>query len=227
MKLEDLTWKEVGDYLKKKDSLIIPIGTCEQHGKHLPLNTDTYVTEKIADFLSEQTGILVAPTINYGVNFWVDKDKSGTANVDGDILTEYMASILEWWKLQGFKNFFALSAHGEPKHLEAIKKSDSNVKLISLYDLNIKDILEKQGGVYHACEGETSVMLYLMPESVQMDKAKDLDIDSDELEDYVKNPKTKGNYDGPVGFPTFATKEKGEKIFDSMKKNALSWIESE
>jgi len=227
MKLEDLTWEEVGDYLKKKDSLLIPIGTCEQHGKHLPLNTDTYVTEKIADFLSEQTGILVAPTINYGVNFWIDKDKSGTANVEEGILREYIASTLEWWKLQGFKNFYALSAHGEPKHLEAIKESDPKVKLVSLYDLNIKDILEKQDGVHHACEGETSVMLYLQPEAVQMDKAKDLDIDGDELENYVKNPKTKDNYDGPVGFPTYATAEKGEKIYKRMEENALLWIKGE
>jgi creatinine amidohydrolase len=62
VKLEDLTWKEVAEYLKSNRRLIVPIGTCEQHGPHLPLNTDTLVNEKLAEYLSEKTGILVGPT---------------------------------------------------------------------------------------------------------------------------------------------------------------------
>ncbi len=60
MNLYDLTWPEVEAYLKNKKSIIIPAGTCKQHGMHLPLNTDTIVTEYIAGFLSEETGIVVA-----------------------------------------------------------------------------------------------------------------------------------------------------------------------
>jgi creatinine amidohydrolase len=64
MYLSNLTWEEVSHYLKEKDSLIFPIGISEQHSKHLPLNTDTLVAEYIAVFLSEQTGILIAPTLH-------------------------------------------------------------------------------------------------------------------------------------------------------------------
>ncbi len=61
MYLADLTWEEVNYYLREKDSLIIPAGICEQHSKHLPLNTDTIVAEYISKNLSQKTGILIAP----------------------------------------------------------------------------------------------------------------------------------------------------------------------
>lgn len=74
MKLEELTWKEVEEYLKTDKRLIVPIGTCEQHGLHLPLNTDTLVADKLAEYLSQETGILVSPTLNYGINLLPHSD---------------------------------------------------------------------------------------------------------------------------------------------------------
>ena len=73
MYLSNLTWEEVSYYLKENNSLIIPIGISEQHAKHLPLNTDTLVAEYTSAFLSEQTGILIAPTFNYGVGLPCDR----------------------------------------------------------------------------------------------------------------------------------------------------------
>ena len=69
-------------YLEDNDSLLIPIGTGEQHGLHLPLCTDTIVAERICDEISEKYGILVAPTINYGVNLPLDnKTMTGTTGI--------------------------------------------------------------------------------------------------------------------------------------------------
>ena len=187
MKLEKCTWVEVKQYLEKKKSMIIPVGTCEQHGKHLPLNTDTLIAEYIAFFLSEETGIIVAPTINFGVNLPCDRYYSGTNSLSESILRNLLSSIIKWWKLQGFKRFYILSAHGDPFHIKAMSETDEeHIRVLELFDLNIADILEKQTVAKHACEAETSLMLYLFPEKVRKDKIEDFETPFKVFKDYLE-----------------------------------------
>ena len=227
MKLERLTWVEVKQYLAYKKSIIIPAGTCEQHGKHLPLNTDTILTECIADFLSGETGIITAPTINYGVNLPCDRYYSGTNSLTELTLRKLLSSIMEWWKLQGFNKFYILSAHGDIFHLKALSEIDKmNVRVLELYDLAIDDILEKQKKAKHAGEVETSLMLFLYPEIVRKNMIKDYETSFSVFKDYLEHKKTEPIEDSPgcQGYPSKATKEKGRIIFSRMKKKALKWI---
>ncbi len=94
MDLADLTWEEVGAYLKAKQSLIVPVGICEQHSKHLPVNTDTVVAEYMANYLSAQTGILVAPTFPYGVGLPCDKIYPGSSSIRAEELKNTLSSVL-------------------------------------------------------------------------------------------------------------------------------------
>ena len=128
-KLGDLTWCEVQEYLKMNCDLIVPIGTCEQHSKHLPLKTDTILAEYFCEFLSKEKNILVAPTINYGVNLPCDKIFPGTTSVNKSVLKGYFFSLTKWWKSQGFHKIFAISAHGDPFHVQAF----SNLKDLNVY----------------------------------------------------------------------------------------------
>ena len=80
LRLSRLTWEEVSDYLKNNDALILPVGICEQHSRHLPLSTDTVVAEYIANFLSRETGLLVAPTLHYGVGLPCDRVFPGSTS---------------------------------------------------------------------------------------------------------------------------------------------------
>ena len=57
MRLADMTWRDVRDYLTRSDALIIPVGTCEQHGPHLPLSTDTLIAEAFATRLADEMGL--------------------------------------------------------------------------------------------------------------------------------------------------------------------------
>ena len=98
MKLNMLKYTEIKEYLKEKDSLLIPIGTCEQHGLHLPLCTDTIVAEKMCDEISDKYGILVAPTVNYGVNLPLDNNTmAGTTGISYEVLKETLRSITEYF----------------------------------------------------------------------------------------------------------------------------------
>ncbi len=227
MFLTNLTWQEVRAYLKENDNLIIPVGICEQHGKHLPLNTDTLLSEYIAQFLSQQTGILIAPTLHYGIGLPCDKLYSGTSSIEYEDLNHTMSSLIGWWKLQDFSKFFIISAHGDPFHLKALREiKHDNVFLLEVFDIHLERILEKQQSTQHACEAETSVMLYLFPEKVRKDKIEDFEIPYEEFKDFLYHMKEDPipNSPGCQGYPSYATKEKGEKIVILMKDHALKWI---
>ena len=222
MKLNMLKYTEIKEYLKSKDCLLIPIGTCEQHGPHLPLCTDTIVAERMCDEASKKYGILVAPTVNYGVNLPIDNNiMTGTTGITYEILKQTLQNITKYWKKQGFKHFFAVSCHGDIFHLKALNDSDKDIEVIEGYNVNQKDLLEKQVCARHACESETSVMLYLYPELVDMKAAKDCDIPLDEFMPYLEHKIDTpiDGYIGNVGYSTLATKEKGKLIYERMFKN--------
>lgn len=227
MKLCEQTWEQVTGYLKKHNELIIPIGTCEQHGKHLPISTDTIIAEYFADYLSKKTGIIIAPTVNYGVNTPCDRLISGTTSISESTLKQTVSEIINWWKDQGFKKFYCISAHGDIFHIRAIKKSNPRfVEVLELFRIDYKNILQKQDECEHACEAETSVMLYLFPTLVIKSRVEDYYASSEEIQPRIehKNPRPLRNCPGSVGFPSFATKEKGQLIIDRMRRKSLEWI---
>ena len=57
---------EVQEYLKHKDTILIPVGSLENHGLHMPLGTDALIPDEIARLINERSGLLIAPTVNYG-----------------------------------------------------------------------------------------------------------------------------------------------------------------
>ncbi len=66
MRMENVTGKRVEEYLKTSKSVLIPVGCLENHGKHMPLGTDTLIPDKIVELLEERCGVMIAPTIPYG-----------------------------------------------------------------------------------------------------------------------------------------------------------------
>ncbi|MFC1705794.1 creatininase family protein [Planctomycetota bacterium] len=227
MRLNRLTWPECRDAVARETRLIVPVGTCEQHGKHLPLDTDTRIVEHVAEWLSEETGVLVAPTVSYGVNLPCDRFFSGTASVTPEALTAYAGSLLSWWRLQGFTAFALLSAHGDPVHLDCLRACGSDdVHLLEVWDVEIADLLEAQTACGHACEAETSVMLHLYPEVVRTAAIEDFQSPWEEFKPYLLHQKTEPLQGSPgnQGFPSRATTEKGAAILRRMQTRALDWL---
>lgn len=232
MKLADMTWAEVREHLKVADALIVPVGTCEQHGPHLPLGCDTLIAEAFADRISDATGVPVAPTLAYGVNLPCDLFMSGTAGFSFDGLRLCLGDLLADWRRQGFRRFFLVTTHACATggfgfaHHEAIKQAAlpsmrdaaCEVSVLFPYWTDVADLLTKQTGVTHACEVETSLALHLFPEKVRTHLVKDPGRGL-RVEPYRAFPE--GVADGPPaddwsgasGFPASATAEKGQRIF--------------
>lgn len=225
-KLCECTWLEVQEYLHRNNELIVPIGTCEQHSKHLPLNTDTLLAEYFCGFLSKEKDILIAPTINYGVNLPCDKVFSGTTSVTKSVLKKYFILLTKWWTYQGFSKFLVISAHGDPFHIQAFSNLNHlNVHFLELLDLNMKEELEKQECFKHACEGETSIMQFLFPETVRTGKIEDFVTPMNEFLPYLHHKKLSAikNSPGGQGYPSFASRRKGQRITKLVKQRVLTW----
>ena len=225
--LADYTWEEAEEYLMFHKGLLIPAGICEQHSKHMPLNTDTIVSEWFADYLSSETGMLVAPSLNYGVGLPCDRYYTGSSSISYRDLKNTMSSLVSRWKTQGFQHFYVVSAHGDPFHLKAFGDTGhDNIFVLELYSYEFSSILNRQTMAKHAGEVETSVMMVLFPDKVRYDKIEDFEVPYEEFKPFLNHEKEEPipNCPGCQGYPSAATSEKGEKIVKVIKEGSLQWL---
>jgi creatinine amidohydrolase len=110
MRIEDLNWMDVEKYLKQDDRLILVIGACEQHGC-LSLLTDIKIPLALADAASQQTGVLVAPPINYGASPYFTA-YPGTFSLRLTTLMDAVEDLIRSAYGQGFRRFLFLNGHG-------------------------------------------------------------------------------------------------------------------
>jgi creatinine amidohydrolase len=219
--LDELSWIDVAAHLARDPRLIIPVGALEQHGPHLPLGTNVLVARKLAVDMSQQQEVLRAPTMYYGVNVGAERRYAGTASLSQKTLHRALNELLASWETQGMTEFILITAHRHEPHLDALATlvtDRARVRVISAWDVDISDVLEKQPGPLHGCEAETSVMLYLYPELVHMDRARDFELSPRDFERYIRDrlPKPPRGGAGLIGYPTAATAEKGEMIYKRM-----------
>jgi creatinine amidohydrolase len=110
MRIEDLNWMDVEEYLKHDDRLILVTGACEQHG-YLSLLSDVKIPMALADAVSQKTGVLVAPPLNFGASpYFVSYP--GTFSLRLSTLMEAVEDVLRSAHQQGFKHFLILNGHG-------------------------------------------------------------------------------------------------------------------
>src|SRR6185503_5045743 len=114
--LSVLTPEAVRAALARDSRLLVPAGTCEQHGPHLPLGCDSIIVERLADDLSSAFGILRAPTVEYGVNTATKRPYPGNATVRRKTLHRWMNDLLASWEEAGVSAFIILTAHGHDPH---------------------------------------------------------------------------------------------------------------
>jgi creatinine amidohydrolase len=110
MRIEDLNWMDVENYLKQDDRLILVIGACEQHG-YLSLLSDVKIPVALAEAASQQTGILVAPPFNYGSSpYFVSYP--GTFSLRLSTLMDTVEDVIRSAYGQGFRRLLILNGHG-------------------------------------------------------------------------------------------------------------------
>jgi creatinine amidohydrolase len=181
--MENMTVKMVREYLKRKQSIIIPIGVIEQHGYHLPLKTDALIATHVGRMIGEKTGILVAPTIYQSFS---GGGCPGTINVSPSVMSLVVSDVFVSLVSQGFRNLYMFLCHGGSENARAL---DNAVKLLLRLNPAFKNVMiallpvwkfdpEKIGwdseafkeGDWHAGWLETSMVMALEPDLVRMDE---------------------------------------------------------
>jgi len=111
MYLARMNYREVEDYLKTSDMIIIPVGSLENHGLHMPLGTDFLIPDRIAQLLDERSGLLIAPTLNYGATDDLT-GFAGTVSIGTEGLIALLRTICDQLYGYGFRHFMILNGHG-------------------------------------------------------------------------------------------------------------------
>lgn len=219
--LDELSWVDVAAHIARDPRLIVPVGALEQHGPHLPLGSNVLIARRLAVDLSNEFNVLRAPTIYYGVNVKGAQNYAGTATLRQKTLHRSINELLATWEVHGLTEFIVITAHRHEPHLDALATlitRRARLRVVSVWDVDITDLLETQPGPLHADEAETSLMLFLHPENVKMDRAKDFELTDAQFKRYLKGqlvvPPAGGG--GVVGHPSAATAAKGESIYKRM-----------
>lgn len=115
MRLAEMTWVKVEKYFAENDMVLIPVGSTECHGRHMPLGTDFMIPNKIAELIEKQTEILIAPTIQYGMCDYLT-DFPGTISIGNELLTMLAEKIADNLWRSGARKFIFLNGHGGNKN---------------------------------------------------------------------------------------------------------------
>jgi len=182
----DLTWPEVNQAAEQRKVILLPIGSTEQHGPHLPLDVDNLLSNSVCMAAGHRASalVLVAPQISYGYNIHA-LDYPGTMHVGYDHLIGLCVDICKSFAYHGFKRIVIVNGHGgnsaalELACRRTILETDALVTSFTWWSLLPADFVATvreslfPGGTGHACEIETSVYLHLAKDKAQLDKVKD------------------------------------------------------
>ena len=215
--VDELPWTELARRLEHDPRLIFPVGALEQHGPHLPCGTNVIIAARVADAVSEELGIVRAPTFSYGVTAG-GGPFPGRTGMSRKTLHRAVTELLARWSDDGVEHFVVITAHRFEPHLEALLLTPAVLASKSVYDLyriDVSDILDSDPEFEHAGELETSLMLHVAPELVRMGEARDFLPQGLSLRRYTRRrmPTPPLDSSGVLGAPSLATPEKGRRIF--------------
>jgi creatinine amidohydrolase len=226
-----LTWPEMNEAIAAQKLVILPTGSTEQHGRHLPLDVDQFLCESVCLEVGRRAAdrVLVLPPISYGLNLH-HIDFPGTIHIEPETFIAFCLNITKSVAYHGFEKILLVNGHGSNGPLVDLVARKTVLATKSLcsacnYFVFLREAFEKvreSDVVAHADELETSLYLHLAPERVRMDLAVK---DDDRMGRFLSSDST-----GPVRFNDFwgrwtktgvhgdatkATAEKGRLIFEA------------
>ncbi len=229
MKLAYLNQSQAAQAVKNDIVAILPIGATEVHAEHLPIGTDTLLAQALTDMVEEKLkseNCLVLPCLPYG-QVWSLRQTAGTIDVPDEVLTPLLVNIVMSMHRMGVKKFAFINAHlGNFNAIKAAARIIYAQCDMKIYIFNYPGAEEEIKKVctskrahksyFHACEIETSYMLYLCPQYVNMDKAICQYPEFPDDFDITPTPWTQIMQTAVLGDATVATCEKGKAIIDSV-----------
>ncbi len=245
--LQDMKWPDVEAYLKEKDLILLPVGSTEQHARHAPLGTDTLIAIHLAEDASIQTKVIVAPPLWFG---WSPHHLvlPGSISIRAKVLQDLMFDVVGSLAKHGFGRFVIVNGHritNLPWMQIAAERAQTELKVrVRIFDPAFmeKEIADELGfgPVGHAEEIETSQLLYIEPDLIDLSKAVDSDphdtplyqVDPRFAEDtlcYVPSTQEQmqeivARTGGSTGHPTKSNPESGAKLHEHLVQRLVQVI---
>jgi creatinine amidohydrolase len=237
MKLAEMTWPEV-DALERDIVVVIPTGSLEQHGPHLPLFTDSILATAVSEAVETKIPdkVLLTPTLWLGASGHHLKF-AGSLSASFESYIGAILDVVESLIPHGFKRFFLVNGHGGNSDPNGVAMRKLKAKYPNLTfghsgyyafaEQEVAGILEGPAkSIQHACEAEASLVMHVRPDLVRNDKLRDDGLQT--------NPPIVGlvaHFDeiteqGSRGYATLATPEKGKVIFDAAVEGVVKNLEA-
>jgi creatinine amidohydrolase len=177
---ENLTMPGLEELRQKTQTVIVPVGSVEEHGPHLPLGTDTFHALEVARRVAALRPVIVAPPLFYGM-CRSTREHPGTVSISGDSLRSLLLDLGREFHRQGWRNLIFLSGHAGGTHMGALLEAaetllaelpQARLAVVNLLDL-LREVLAdrphlvRTKGDAHAGEVETALMLAAYPRLVQ------------------------------------------------------------
>jgi creatinine amidohydrolase len=245
------SWPELKEYIEKNALVIVPFGTIEEHGLHLPVNTDAVIAEGVAaavgDAVKDRVPVLVMPAFWSGYSIKKMTKWPGVIRVRSEILTEVFYDILSSLVDMGFNKLLCLNGHGQnPEMIKLAARRiadvyDVHVVTTNYYALAAETMKKvrksKTGGALHGGEFETSLMLYFT-DLVDMSRATKEDMmryrsdfypgdmfGSASAGAFLSTWYVQESKTGIYGDPTVATRETGRLLVDGIVEKYVRLID--
>lgn len=246
----DQSWPQIKEHIRKNSLLILPIGTTEEHGPHLPVDTDARIAEAygrgLAEALSSDIPVLLMDTIRYGYSMNLMQEWPGTITLRSRVFMDMVFDICKSVLETGFAKLAILDCHGHhsgPLNTVSRELADACKKAIAIISpatlsRDEYNAVRKspQGGAIHAGEWETSLLLHISPEVVDMSRATDEDL-MRYHSDFVAGDNFLGRQrvtwstwflqksrTGVYGAPTCSTAETGRIIMEAAVANGARFL---
>ena len=245
----EMTWPEIGRVTQEDRVAVVPIGTLEDHGHHLPIDTDVRIIDGICSRACARVPdkVVLLPSVTHGYSPH-HLDFPGPITIRWDVFVEYLLGITRSLVAHGFHRLILANGHGSNgplvnmaarltivEHPEVIACDYFYLTTPKALEV-LRQVRESEfpGGMAHACELETSFYLHLDPSLVQMDKAvKDIGFPASDYfyYDWSDGPGSMMEYwstlskTGTMGDPTLATAAKGDALMDAAVTELVAVIE--
>ncbi|MEX2260649.1 MAG: creatininase family protein [Bryobacteraceae bacterium] len=244
---EEFTWPEIREAVAQNRVAVLPVGTVEQHGPHLPLSTDVVTATEISRLAVERvtSEAMLMPSVYYSFNVH-HLDFPGTIHVEGETVINYVTDIGKSLAHHGFRKILLVNGHGSNVPFLDIaarnitNRTEAICAMVPWWNLVPKPLLKElresefPGGMAHGCELETSVLLYLRGDLVQFEKAE-RDISFQPTEYFYWDLQASSpvffqewfsrySRTGTVGDPTKATREKGQLFVEAAVENMVKLL---
>lgn len=232
-----MTWQEV-EAADRDVVVLIPTGSCEQHGPHLPLFTDsilaTAAAEAVERRLPDKT--LLTPTLWLGASGH-HLAMAGTLSATFSAYMGAIQSVAESLIPHGFHRFYLINGHGGNSEPNGVALRELKARYLnctfghsgyfSFIGDELKTIMEGPlKEIRHACEAEASLMMHVAPNLVRVEKLRDDGLKPEPAVKGVIHHFDEVTAEGSFGYATLATAEKGRKLFELAVEGCVREIES-